>query len=55
MGYVVRRYHMENDMVDKIVTSPKPKPAKSVMWYVGYIIAAGLVGIAVMLFLMEVV
>jgi hypothetical protein len=44
---------MENDMVDKIITSPQP--VKSVMWYVGYIIAAGLAGVTVMLFRMGVI
>ena len=44
---------MEDDYIDEIVTSPKP--AKSLMFYVGYIIAAGVIGISVILIVMEVV
>ena len=53
MGYVVRRYYMEKNLADKVVTIPKQ--AKSLMWYVGYLIAAGVIGVTAMLFLMEVV
>ena len=53
MGYVVRRIYMEKDLADKIVTTPKQ--AKSLMHYVGYIIAAGVIGITAILFLMNVV
>ena len=53
MGYGVRRYFMEEDFVNKTVTAPKQ--VKSVMWYVGYIIAIGIIGVAAMLLLMEIV
>ena len=49
----LRRYSMEDDFINEIVTSPKP--AKSLMSYVGYIIAVGVIGISVILIIMEVV
>ena len=39
---------MDDDFADEIVTSPKQ--AKSLMRYVAYIIAAGVIGMTVMLF-----
>ena len=53
MGYIVRRFDMEKDLSDNLVTTPKQ--AKSLMSYVGYIIAAGVIGITVMLILLKVV
>ncbi len=53
MDYGIRRHSMDDDFADEIITSPKQ--AKSLMWYVGYIIAAGVIGTTVMLFLMEVI
>jgi len=53
MDYGVGRYSMDDDFSDEIITSPKQ--AKSLMSYVGYIIAAGVIGMTVMLFFMEIV
>jgi hypothetical protein len=47
------RQYMEEDLVDEIVTTPKQP--KSLMSYVGYVIAAGVAGIVAMLFFMEVI
>jgi hypothetical protein len=44
---------MDDDFADEIITSPKQ--AKSLMWYVGCIITAGIIGISAMLFFMEVI
>ena len=54
MEYEARRFYMEKDFSD-VIKEAAPRQAKSLMWYVGYIIAAGLIGIAVMLFLTKVV
>jgi hypothetical protein len=51
MDYGIGRHSMNDDFADEIITSPKQ--AKSLMWYVGCIITAGVIGITVMLFLME--
>jgi len=53
MGYIVRRFNMEKDLSDNLVTTSKQ--AKSLMSYVGYIIAVGVIGITVMLILLKVV
>ena len=53
VSYGLRRISMEDDFVDELVTPPKP--AKSLMWYVSYIIAAGLVGISIALIYLEIV
>lgn len=53
MGLGVRRHSMEEHFIDK--TEMAPKPVKSLMWYVGYIIAIGVIGVAAVLLLMEVV
>jgi len=45
---------MEKDF-SGVIKETSPRQAKSLMWYVGYIIAAGVAGIAVMLFFMEVI
>ena len=45
----IRQYSMDDNLVDKMV--PEPKPAKSLMWYVGCIIAIGIVGVTAILFL----
>ena len=45
---------MEKDF-SEVIKETVPKQAKSLMWYVGYLIAAGVTGIAVMLFFMEVI
>jgi hypothetical protein len=42
---------MEKDLADKVVTTPKQ--AKSLMSYVGYIIAAGVIGVTVILILLN--
>ena len=44
---------MEEEFIGK--NGLRPRRVKSLMWYVGYIIAAGVTGVAVMLLLMEVV
>lgn len=54
MEYEARRFYMEKDF-SEVIKETTPKQAKSLMWYVGYIIAAGVVGVAVMLFLLEVI
>ncbi len=54
MEYEARRFYMEKDF-SNVIKETTPRRAKSLMWYVGYIIAIGVIGIAAMLFLMEVV
>ena len=52
MDYGARRYLMDEDFVG--VKVPAPRPVKSLMSYVGYIITAGVVGIVAILLLSEI-
>ncbi len=45
---------MEKDFSD-VIKETTPRQAKSLMWYVGCIVATGIAGIVAMLFLLEVV
>ncbi len=54
MGCSVRRYYMEKDF-SEVIKETTPKQTKSLMWYVGCIVATGIAGIVAMLFLLEVV
>jgi len=54
MGDEVRRYYMEKDF-SGVVKETTPKQVKSLMRYVGYIIAVGVTGIVTTLFFIEVI
>jgi len=54
MEYEARRFYMEKDF-SEVIKETTPKQAKSLMWYVGYIVAAGVIGVVAMLFFMEVI
>ena len=53
MGHGVRRYYMEEDFIEKKLSTSRP--VKSLMWYVGWLISLGVAGMSIALFLMEVV
>ncbi len=53
MNFGIRRDYVEEDFVDK--TESESRHVKSIMWYVGYIIVTGMVGVAVIIALLEII
>lgn len=53
MNFGIRRDYQEEDFADKTVL--ESKRVKSIMWYLGYIIATGIVGVVVIVALLKII